>query len=235
MIALLRYNLKIVAPTLIWTGLIVALIVFLTVFHHFRTPDQFDLETAGSLAEQTIPVIAAFFSAGVLDWEMKRGAHELLCTKRKPLWQTVALRLLVTLLLALAIGEGMLLAFHFGIKRLPLGMLFLASVPSTMFLALVSLWTRIRLGNAFVGYLVALGAWLTTTVLQAISVAMNVPINPLFTLTAYSERLHAVNAGALDTTAYVDWWWVSKIALVLLSALLLLSISRRVEHLVEGD
>src|SRR6185503_10004502 len=150
-IALLRHNLKIVLPTLLWTGMLVAALVGLVLFAQFRGRANFTPEAAGSLAEQLVPVIAAFFCAGVLDAEMKRGAHELLRSKRTPLWHTVVLRVLVALGLALAIGWAVLLALHFGIKRIPLGMLLLASIPSAMALAMVSLWTRIRMGNAFIG------------------------------------------------------------------------------------
>lgn len=240
MISLFRYNLKIVAPTLLWTGLLVAVLVALVLFGQFRAPDQFSAEAAGSLAEELVPLIAAFFSAGVLDVEMKRGAHELLCSKRRALWQTVAYRLGVSLLLALLVGLGLLTVLHFGIKRLPLGMLMLASVPSALCLALVSLWTRVRFGNAFIGYTVALGLWLANTIIGAVErsplgAVVGFRVNPLFTLTSYTDRLHAVAGGALETTPYVDWWWFNKLALLAVALWIFLSITRRVEHLVEGD
>lgn len=235
MIALIRYNLKIVAPTLLWTGILVALLVVLILFQQFRQSADFNAETACSLAEQTVPLIAAFFCAGVLDWEMKRGAHELLRSKRRPLWHTVAYRLLAALGLALAIGWGMLLVMHIGIKRVPLGMIALASIPSSLALALLSLWTRVRLGNAFIGYVVALAVWLSNLVVSLIGSALGIAVNPLLTLSSYTDRLHADAAGALETTPYVDWWWVSKVALLIVSAIIFISITRRVENLVEGD
>jgi hypothetical protein len=235
MIALARYNLAIVAPTLIWTGILIAALVALILFGQFRDPEQFNAVAAASLAEQLIPLVAAFFSAGVLDAEMKRGAHELLRSKRSPLWSTVAYRLAVAVLLALFIGAGMLLLLHFGIKRVPLGMILLAAVPSSICLALVSLWTRVRLGNAFIGYMVALAVWLANLATAGMAMAFGISINPLLTLTSYTERLQAAAAGALETTAYVDWWWVSKGALLVVSLLIFMSITRRVENLVEGD
>ena len=235
MIALIRYNLKIVAPTLLWTGILVALLLGLVLFGVFRSPADFDAVAAGSLAEQLVPVIAAFFSAGVLDWEMKRGAHELLRSKRRPLWTTVLYRLGVSVALALLIGAGVLLTLHFGIQRVPLRMLMVAAVPSAVCLALVSLWTRIRFGNAFIGYMVALAAWLANLITSILGSQLGISINPLLTLTGYTERLHAQAAGALETTPYVDWWWVNKLALLVVSACIFISITRRVENLVEGD
>ncbi len=236
MIAQLRYNLKIVAPTLLWTGLLVGALVALVLFAQFRNPKGFDAVAAGSLAEQLVPLIAAFFSAGVLDVEMKRGAHELLRSKRRPLWHTVGYRLLVSISITLLLGAALLAVLHFGIKRVPLGMLLLASVPSSLCLATVSLWTRVRLGNAFVGYMVAVAAWLANLTAGALqNTPLHISINPLLTLTSYTDRLYAEAAGAVETTPYVDWWWVSKIALALLSLAVFASITRRVEHLVEAD
>ncbi len=242
---LVRYNIKIVLPTLLWTGILVAALVALILFAQFRWSGSFTEETAASLAEQVIPLIAAFFAAGVLDAEMKRGAHELLRSKRTPLWTTVAYRLTVSLVAALAVGWGMLAALHFGIRRVPIGMLLLVSIPPSLCLALISLWIRIRLGNAFLGYTVALAVWLFQVVIGGMSALpgfqynplrnLGVHLNPLFTFSSYADRLAATAAGALETTPYVDWWWVSKIALIMVSFILFISITRRVDNLVEGD
>lgn len=115
-------------------------------------------------------------------------------------------------------------------------MLLLAAAPSALCLALLSLWTRVRLGNAFVGYLLALAAWLTNELsVRFVSGVLGISINPLLTLTSYTERLQAEAAGALDTTPYVDWWWVSKLALLAVSFGLFVSLTRHVEQLVEAD
>jgi hypothetical protein len=236
MIALLRYNLKIVAPALLWSGIMVLALVGLILFGKFRRPDQFDAENAAWLAEQLVPLMAAFFSAGILDAELKRGAHELLCSKRRPLWHTVAYRLAVSLGAALLIGAGVLAALHWGVRRIPLGMILLAAAPSSLCVAMISLWTRIRLGNVFIGYVVALALWLGNCIALGLQRSpLVISVNPLLTFTSYTERLHAAAAGALETTPYVDWWWVSKIALVLVSLAVFVSITRRVEHLVEAD
>ena len=235
MISLIRYNLKIIAPTMIWTGILVAIVTVWNLFYQFHHAHDFTAENAASIAEDLVPVMAAFFAAGVLDWEMKRGAHELLCSKKRPLWHTVAYRLAAALLIALTIGTALVLTYHFGIRHLPLGLLLLASIPSALCMSLMSLWTRIRLGNAFGGYLVVLGVWVANWFLGLVEMAFGVPVNPLFSFNSFTARMHALNAGALDTTPYVDWWWASKIALLVVSAAILFSITRRVENLVEGD
>lgn len=235
MISQLRYNLKIVAPTLIITGILVSLLVALVMWANFRNRAKFTVEEAGGLAEQLVPLIAAFFSAGVLDAELKRGVHELLASKRRPLWHTVAYRLAVSVGLALTIGAGILAAVHFGIRKVPFGMLMAASIPSALCLALISLWVRVRLGNAFIGHTIALAVWLFNVFTGALLPRLGISFNPLFTLNSYSDRLHASAAGALETTPYVDWWWVNKLALVVVSAFIFASITRRVELLVEGD
>lgn len=235
MLSLLRYNLKIVAPTLLWTGMLVTLLVGMVLFNQFRHADQFKVGDAGSLAEHLVPLIAAFFSAGVLDAELKRGAHELLRSKRTPLWKTVAYRLAVSVGLSVIIGAAVLGALHFGIKHLPLGMLLLAGVPTALTLALVSLWTRVRFGNVFIGYVVAVAVWVGNVITSLLVAALGVQLNPLLNLSSYTDRLNAIEADALLTTPYVDWWWVSKLALLVVSAVVFWSVTRRVEHLVEGD
>jgi hypothetical protein len=216
--------------------MLVGALVGMVLFFQFRMRAAFTAESAGSLSEELIPIIAAFFCAGVLDAEMKRGAHELLLSKRTPLWHTVVLRVFVALGIALAIGFAVLLALHFGIKHLPLGMLMLASVPSAMALAMVSLWTRIRMGNAFIGYTVALAVWLANVFTgDLMGRLLGIPVNPFLTLTSYTDVLHAQAAGSLETTPYVDWWWVPKIALLVVSGCLFFAVTRRVEQLVEGD
>jgi hypothetical protein len=235
LIGLLRYSLKVVAPTLLWTALLVAGLVGLFLWRQFQSPDAVDATTGGLVAEQLVPLIAAFFAAGVLDAEIRRGAHELLCSKRQPLWMTVAYRVAVAVVLALLVGLATLLVLHVGIRHQPLGMLLLAATPSAVCMALVSLWTRIRLGNAFVGYVVAVAVWLTTEVLALISQNVGVPVNPLLTLSSYTARLQASAAGAVETTPYVDWWWASKVALLVVSVAIFASITRRVELLIEAD
>jgi hypothetical protein len=236
MISLLRYNWQIVAPTMIWTGILVLVTLALILFSLFRDPTGVNAEAMASHAEQTIPLIAAFLAGGVLDAEMKRGAHELLRSKRRPLWHTVAYRLGVSVFLALLIGAGLFALVHFGIKKIPVGMLLLAATPPALCLGVVSLWTRIRLGNAFIGYMVALAVWLANVVLGLLrQLPFPITINPLLTMTSFTDRLHAEAAGTLLTTPYVDWWWVSKIALVVVAGGIFAGITRRVENLVEGD
>ncbi|MGV3720732.1 MAG: hypothetical protein ACO1SX_07455, partial [Actinomycetota bacterium] len=133
------------------------------------------------------------------------------------------------------IGVGILSAIHFGIKRLPLGMLLLASAPTAVTLALISLWTRVRFGNVFIGYVVAVAVWVANVITALLVAALGVQVNPLLNLSSYTDRLAGIEADALLTTPYVDWWWVSKLALLTVSAIVFWSVTRRIEHLVEGD
>ena len=235
MITQLRYNLKIVAPTLLWTGILVALLSALVLVGQFNNARNFTGTDAARVAEGLFPMIAAFFAGGVLDVEMKRGAHELLRSKTRPLWHTVAYRLLVSVVITLALGAVILGVMWVGIKHFPIGMVLLATVPSCLILAVISLWTRIRLGNAFMGYMVALAAWASNIITGIVGSQLGINVNPLLTLTSYGDRLQAELGGVVDTTPYADWWWVPKIALVVASVAVFMSITRRVENLVEGD
>jgi hypothetical protein len=234
-ISLIRYNLMIVAPTLLWTGILVALLLGLVVFADFTHMQQFSAANATWLAEWLLPVVAAFFAGGVLDMEMKRGAHELLRSKMRPLWHTVAYRLLASMGVTLALGAVILGMFWLGIKHFPYWMVLFSAIPSCLVLALVSLWTRVRLGNSFIGYMVALTAWATNVITGIVGSQFGINLNPLLTLTSYGDRLQAERAGVVDTTPYADWWWVPKVALLVVSLVIFVSITRRVENLVEGD
>ena len=118
----------------------------------------------------------------------------------------------------------------------PVGMLLLAATPSALVVALISLWARIRLGNQFIGYVVTAAVWIANvTALLLEHTPLPITLNPLLELASYSRRLHAIEAGVLDTSPYVDWWWVSKVALLIVSFGIFVSVTRRVEQLVEGD
>jgi len=235
MITQLRYNLKIVLPTLVWTGILSVVLIAFVLLGHFSM-DNFSTATAAGAAEQFIPLITAFFTAGVLDVEMKRGAHEVMCSKHRPLWHTLTYRVLVTLLLALGLGTAMLLIQHFFLAYLPVGMLLLAAIPPALCMGLIALWLRVRLGNAFIGYVAAIAIWIVNLIIGASqSGSSGFDINPLFNPNSYTQRITAAANNTLDSTPYVDWWWVSKIALMIVAALIFWSITRRVENLVEAD
>ena len=235
MLATFRYNLKIVAPTLLWTGTLVSILSVLVLFFQFRGRDRFTAVTAGSLGEEFLPVVAAFFAGGAMDAELRRGAHELLRSHCVPLWHTVGYRLLVAVLLALGVGLVLLGTLYLGVRSFPLGMILLSATPPAICLATVSLWTRVRLGNAFIGYVVAVAAWVMNTLTGQMARTTGIALNPLLTFSSYTDRLQAIAAGALDTTPYVDWWWASKLALMAAAGCVFWSLTRRIEHLTEGD
>jgi hypothetical protein len=93
----------------------------------------------------------------------------------------------------------------------------------------------VRFGNVFIGYVVAVAVWVANVVMAILVAALGVQVNPLLNLSSYTDRLVAIDSDVLLTTPYVDWWWVSKIALLVVSTIVFWSVTRRIEHLVEGD
>jgi hypothetical protein len=233
MLTQLRYNLKIVAPTLGWTVVLVIGLTTLVLLGQFSI-EGYSLGNAAELSEQFIPLLAAFFTAGVLDAEMKRGAHEVLRSKALPLWQTLGYRILIALVLSFALSAIMLLIVHFNLLRLPVGILLLSAFPPACCMGVISLWIRVRLGNAFMGYLAAIAMWVGSIVMSTVE-QEGMSVNPLFSFTSYTNLVKATASRTLESTPYVDWWWVSKIALVIVSVVIFWSITRRVEQLVEAD
>jgi hypothetical protein len=232
----LRLNLRILAPSLLWSGLLGLALCALVLFQHFAHPERWNSLAAGWLFEQMLtPVLAAFLTAGVLDPELKKGAHEILLCRRSPVWKTLASRVFLTVGAALLLGNGVLLALHFGVERVPIGMVALAGVPSALCLAMIALWARVRLGNLFGGHIVALAAWTANLITGELGRAVGISINPLLTVGSYTDYLQASSLGRLESTPYVDWWWVSKLALLVVSGVIFFSITRRVEKLVEGE
>jgi hypothetical protein len=238
MIAQLRYNLKIVAPTLIWTGVLMVALSGLVLAGSLSV-DSLRLRQVTAMAETFFPLIAGFFTAGVLDAEMKRGAHELLCSKREPLWRTLLYRVAIVFFLAMLVGFAVLLIIHFTALRLPIGRLLLVTLPGALLLGMVALWVRLSLGSALMGYLSIVGIWILGQILQALQGGPGNPsginVNPLFNLSSYADFLEAEARHAVATTPYVDWWWVNKAALVMAAAAVFWIVTRRVETQAENE
>lgn len=235
MISRLYYALRIVLPGLVWTGGLSILLSALILYGQFRLRDRFTVAMASSIAEQFFPVLSAFMAAGVLEHETRRGVQEILCTKRRSLVATAAERLVVALALSLILGAGLLAVMHFGIRPIPMGTLLLAAIPPSFCTAALSLWTRVRFGNAFMGYTVALTIWMANLLTSVMGSTLGISVNPLLTFSSYTDWLQAVAIGEEAVTPYVDWWWAPKIALMAAGSGLFVLAARRVEHRAEGE
>lgn len=235
MIGILRHNLRIAAPGFCWTGGFSAVLLALVLYYQFRNSRDFTEVVAASVGEGVIPLIAAFLAAGVLDPELRRGAHEVVHARLAPLWRAVACRLAVSIVLALIAGAIALSVLHFALRPFPLKMVLLASVPGCVVMAAVSLWIRVRLGGVFIGYLAALAVWLANVFAGAVGTTLGIHVNPLLSFSSYTDYLNAAGQGKVAVTPYADWWWVSKVALCVAGAAVFAGMQARLEHLVEGD
>jgi len=221
--AVLRYNLQILAANLWWTlvgPLVLAVITFIPLFLERQ---EFRPSQAAGLAEGLMPIIGAFICAHALDAELRRQADEVLRAKRKPFWRTLLLRLTLGLLVTFGFGLAAL-----GIARIALGefvlwKLFLAGVPSTLFLAMVGLIVALLVRNAILSMILPLMYWL-------MDYGLGWYFNPLLVLSSYKFYLWEAEGvmAPLTEAADWDWWWISKIALGVVAAGLFVAIMRQV-------
>lgn len=219
--AVLRYNLQILAANLWWTLVGPLVLTVITFVPLFLERQEFRPSKAAGLAEGLMPIIGAFICAHALDAELRRRADEVLRAKRKPLWRTLLLRLALGLLVSFGFGLAAL-----GIARIALGefvlwKLFLAGVPSTLFLAMLGLLVALWVRNAILSLILPLMYWL-------IDYGLGWYFNPLLALSGYKYLLWKAEGEMAPMTWFSDWWWVSKIGLVVVAAGLFVAVMRQV-------
>ena len=220
---LVRYNLQIVAANTLWILIIPLLFTVLATgglfLRDFGDPHwTFQPANAAGLAEGLMPIIGAFICAHVLDVELRQGADEVLRSKARPLWRTVALRTTVGLLIVLLFGGLALGAARIALGPFSLWRVWLAAIPSTLFFAMLGLLIATRVRNALLNLVIPLFLWFLDYFASWL-------FNPLLSLSTYRNYLLS-QKGAMETpldftfTLFADWWWVSKVALILVAMVL---------------
>jgi hypothetical protein len=214
--ALMRYNLQIVAANTLWVLIIPLIFTVLSVGGLFLTdllnPHwTFHPSNAAGLAEGLMPILGAFICAHVLDVELRQGADEVLRSKARPLWRTVALRTAVGLLVVLLFGLLALGAARLALGEFSLLRVWLAAIPPTLFFAMLGLLIAMRMRNALLSLILPLILWFMDFLASWF-------FNPLLSLSTYKYHLLSQQGEMSPFTLFADWWWVSKVALGVVAA-----------------
>lgn len=218
--ALVRYNLQIVMANTLWVLILPLIFTVLTVGGLFlqallEPRWTFYPSRAAGLAEGLMPILGAFICAHILDVELRQGAGEVLHAKAYPLWRTVALRTLLGLGVVLLFGLLGLGALRLALGEFSLVRVWLAALPSTLFLAMLGLLVAIRLQNALLSLILPLILWF-------LDFTASWFFNPLLSLSTYKYFLLRQQGEHSLFVLFADWWWVSKIGLAVLAGALFL-------------
>lgn len=214
---LVRYNFRVLIFNNWWLLVFPIAASQLTVFWTLIT-QKFAPGIPATSAEMVSPIVAAFLAAHILSAEYPSRVGAILASKPLNIGKVVALRLLAVLALTWALELLSLAAFYFGLTPYNVGIVFLASIPSTLFLSLLALTFATLLRRPLAGFGVAALYW-------ALDLPPGPPINPYLSLRSLSTYLTA-NASVLGAEPLIRYWWVAKI-LLLVGAVILYVIHAR--------
>lgn len=226
--ALVRYNLQIVAANTLWVLILPLAFTVLTVGGMFlqsllEPRWTFYPSRAAGLAEGLMPILGAFICSHVLDVELRQGADEVLRSKASPLWRTVVLRTLLGLGAVLLFGLLALTAVRLALGPFSLLRVWLAAVPSTLFLAMLGLLIAIHIQNALLSLMLPLLLWFMDFMASWF-------FNPFLSLSTYKYYLLSQQGERVPFVLFADWWWVSKIGLGVVAVGLLVRIVTALER-----
>lgn len=208
--ALLKYNFRVMMlhnRLLIVFPLIVSQ---LTVFWLLMTK-RFSIDLPAQSIEMITPILGAFLGAHLLSAEYSSRVGALLASRPVNIGKIVILRVLVMLSLVLGLAGLSLLAFYMGLEPFNVTPFILACIPSTLFLTLLALTFATLFRHALAGFGVAALYW-------AFDLIPGAPLNPYLSLKSLAS-FYSVLA-IPDRQAFMQEWWIAKIALLIGAVLL---------------
>jgi hypothetical protein len=203
MTKLVRYNLRIVLSNNWWLLVFPIAVSQLTVFWTIITR-KFAPQIPSESAEMVTPLLAAFLCAHVMTAEYQSRVGAIMASKPLNLGKAVLMRVAAVLCLVWLLELASLAAYYFGMEPYNISAPFLASIPSTLFLALLALTFATLFRNALAGFGVAALYW-------SLDLPAGPPANHFLSLRSYSTFL-ASTGPQLD--ALVTPWWVAKVLLL---------------------
>ncbi len=188
----------------------------LTVFWNLIMQKATSVGLPATSVELITPLLAAFLSAHVLSAEYPARVGAILASKPLNIGKVVLLRLGAVLALVWVLELISLAAYYYGMGPYDVRSAFLASVPSTLFLAMLATTFATLFRHPLAGFGVAILYW-------ALDLPSGPPLNPFGTLKSYSIALTSLGP---NMDGLVRYWWVAKAAL-LAGALLLYMLNAR--------
>src|SRR5579871_1630857 len=206
--ALLRYNFRVVMFNNWWLLVFPLAASQVTVFWNLIT-QKYSPALPVQTVEMVSPLVAAFLSAHVLSAEYPSRIGAILASKPVHLGRVVLMRLAAVLALVWALGALSLVAYFFGFPgAMPLSSVVraaLASVPSTLFLALFALTFATLFRHPLAGFGVAMLYW-------ALDLPPGPPIQPYLSLRSLTSALAFQEDPGPGTLT--GSWWIAKIVLL---------------------
>lgn len=182
----------------------------LTVFWLLMTK-RFSIDLPAQSIEMITPILGAFLGAHLLSAEYSSRVGALLASRPVNIGKIVILRVLVMLSLVLGLAGLSLLAFYMGLEPFNVTPFILACIPSTLFLTLLALTFATLFRHALAGFGVAALYW-------AFDLIPGAPLNPYLSLKSLAS-FYSVLA-IPDRQAFMQEWWIAKIALLIGAVLL---------------
>ncbi len=182
----------------------------LTVFWLVLT-QRFTIALPAQCVEMVTPILAAFLGAHLLSAEYRSRVGAILATRPIHIGRIVLMRLFCMLALVWGLALLSLLAFRGMMKPFDILPDFLACIPSTLALTMVSLTFATVFRNSIAGFGVAAIYW----ALDLIPGAAIQPYLSLKTLSSY----YAVELDPAHQT-FLTKWWITKLILLAVAALL---------------
>jgi len=207
--ALVRYNFRVVMFRSWWLLVFPIAASQLTVFWTLVTQRAAPTLPAQS-AEMVTPIVAAFLAAHVLAPEYPARVGAILASKPLNVTRLVFMRLAAVLAFVWFLQALTMAAFYVAAGPYNVGAVIIASLPSTLFLAILALTMATLFRQPMAGFGIAALYWVFDLVPGPV-------MNPYLSLRAYSL---SVPVSGIPPGDFASAWWVSKV--ILLAAAIIL-------------
>ncbi len=167
---------------------------------------KFSEDIPSTSLEVVTPILAAFLGAHLLSAEYRSRVGAILASRPVNIGRLVFLRLVVMLALVWTLAVVSLFAFQL-FWQTPYDMVtpMLASIPSTLFLAMLALTFATLFRNSLAGFSVAALYW-------AFDLIPGAPIQPFLSLRSLTS-FYTVQRNTMHQTFLMNWW-IAKIVLL---------------------
>jgi len=204
---LLRYNYQVLAGTGYWVIVLPVAASQIVSLYMMALASQFDAKVAMRIAELMTPILGAFLVAHSLAPEYRSGIGAVLASKPVSLYRVVALRVLLSMLGAVALVLVTLGVCSLALKPINVWVPLLMSLPGLVYLAMIALTFATVFANALAGFAVAAIPW-------AFDLALGFGFHPLLSLQG--------RRAAMEPELMSEVWPYGKIALLVVGVALLL-------------
>lgn len=217
--ALLRYNFRVLMLNNWWLLVFPIAVSQLSVFWNVVTVDKLKMWLPAQSAERITPLLAAFLGAHLLSAEYRSRIGAVLASRPVNIGKIVVMRLGVMLAVVWGLAWLSLQAYATWLEPYDTAPVYLACIPSTLFLAMLSLTFATIFRNSLAGFGIAAIYW-------ALDLPPGAPLNPLMSLQSLTSLYSVLDD--VERRAILEPWWIAKYVLLAAAVLLYFYHSRLV-------